>query len=163
MNLTRAVAAVEKEFGWFELSHHVESEPWGFESKNKFLNVGMAFISGLDPLDVLHILQRIERSISADSHRNPDGSYRDRVIDIDIIAAEKESEESEEREEREEREEVEEKEKRKKKVEGIGESEEETEIIINSEELTLPHPHLHDRPFFLEPYKELKEIMSKQR
>lgn len=146
MNLTRAVAAVEKEFGWFELSHHVESEPWGFESKNKFLNVGMAFISELDPLDVLHILQRIERSISADSHRNPDGSYRDRIIDIDIIAAEKESEERGEREERRERE----------------ERGERDEIIINSEELTLPHPHLHDRPFFLEPYKELKEIMSKR-
>jgi 2-amino-4-hydroxy-6-hydroxymethyldihydropteridine diphosphokinase len=31
-------------------------------------------------------LQAIEHDISPDSHRNPDGSYADRVIDIDIVA-----------------------------------------------------------------------------
>lgn len=69
MNLTRAVSAIEKRFGWFELSHHIESEPWGFDSKNKFLNVGMAFISDLQPLEVLHILQEVEASINPSSHR----------------------------------------------------------------------------------------------
>ncbi len=122
MNLTRAVSAIEKKFGWFELSHHIESEPWGFESKNKFLNVGMAFISDLQPLEVLHILQDIEASINPTSHRNADGSYKDRIIDIDIMAADG--------------------------------------VEIKTPELTLPHPHLKDRPFFLEPYIELKNIIN---
>ena len=86
MNLSRAVAAIEKEFGYFELSHTVESEPWGFDSHNEFLNVGMMVLSDLPPLEILHKLQAIERSISPEPHRNPDGSYADRVIDIDIIA-----------------------------------------------------------------------------
>lgn len=122
MNLTRAVSAIEKRFGWFELSHHIESEPWGFNSKNKFLNVGMAFISELQPLEVLHILQEVEASINPSSHRNADGSYKDRVIDIDIMA-----------------------------VDGVE---------MSTPELTLPHPHLEERPFFLEPYNELKNIIN---
>lgn len=122
MNLTRAVSAIEKRFGWFELSHHIESEPWGFNSKNKFLNVGMAFISDLQPLEVLHILQEVEASINPSSHRNADGSYKDRVIDIDIMA-----------------------------VDGVE---------MSTPELTLPHPHLEERPFFLEPYNELKNIIN---
>lgn len=122
MNLTRAVSAVEKRFGWFELSHHIESEPWGFYSENKFLNIGMAFISDLQPLDVLHQLQEVEASINPSSHRNTDGSYRDRMIDIDIMA-----------------------------VDGIE---------MDTPELTLPHPHLEDRPFFLDSYNELKNILT---
>lgn len=122
MNLTRAVSAIEKRFGWFELSHHIESEPWGFNSKNKFLNVGMAFISDLQPLEVLHILQEVEATINPSSHRNADGSYKDRVIDIDIMA-----------------------------VDGVE---------MSTPELTLPHPHLEERPFFLEPYNELKNIIN---
>lgn len=86
MNLSRAVAAIEKEFGYFELSHTIESEPWGFDSPNSFLNVGMMVTSDLPPLEILHKLQAIEEQLSPTSHRNPDGSYADREIDIDIIA-----------------------------------------------------------------------------
>lgn len=85
-NLSRAVAAIEKEFGYFELSHTVESAPEGFDSPNAFLNVGMMVRSELEPLEILHRLQAIERSISPASHRTADGGYADRVIDIDIIA-----------------------------------------------------------------------------
>ncbi len=120
INISKAVSAIEKEFGWFELSHHIESDAWGYVSPNKFLNIGMLFISDKTPLEVLHILQRIEKSFSPTPHRNPDGSYRDRLIDIDIMAVD--------------------------------------DIVIDTPELTLPHPHLHDRPFFLEPYQELLEV-----
>lgn len=72
-----------------ELSDYVESEPWGFESDNAFLNRGVLVISdavGDDPVDVLDRLQAIERLIAPDSpHRHPDGSYADRQLDIDII------------------------------------------------------------------------------
>lgn len=118
MNLSKAVRAIEKEFGWFELSHHIESEPWGFKSSNKFLNIGMLIISDRDPIDVLHALQEIEKSISPKAHRNADGSYRDRLIDIDIMAVD--------------------------------------DIEMETPELTLPHPHLKDRQFFLDAYNELR-------
>lgn len=72
-----------------ELSDYVESEPWGFESDNAFLNRGVLVISdavGDDPVDVLDRLQAIERLIAPDSpHRHSDGSYADRQLDIDII------------------------------------------------------------------------------
>ena len=117
LNLSRAVAAVEKRFGYFEISKVVESEPWGFDSTNLFLNVAMMFESDDEPLDVLHALQAIEREISPAPHRNVDGSYRDRLIDIDIMAIEN--------------------------------------MTVDTEELQVPHPHLFDRPFFINPLKEL--------
>ena len=85
-NLSRAVAAIEKEFGYFELSHTVESAPWGYDSPNAFLNVGMMIISELKPEEILRKLQSIERELNPAPHRNPDGSYADRLVDIDIIA-----------------------------------------------------------------------------
>ena len=72
-------------------SPEVESAPWGYESANPFMNIGVALDFADDaempaPVDMLHTLQDIEKAISANSpHRNADGSYRDRDIDIDII------------------------------------------------------------------------------
>lgn len=84
--LERAVAAVSAlSRGVVRRSSVVESEPWGFDSLNKFLNVGMEISSQLPPEALLERLQTIESSISPQSHRNPDGSYRDRLIDIDLI------------------------------------------------------------------------------
>jgi len=63
----------------------IESEPWGFDSPNKFLNIGVEIETSLSPEKLLDILQEIEHRISPEPHRNPDGSYRDRAIDIDLI------------------------------------------------------------------------------
>lgn len=117
LNLSRAMRAVGVEFGDFEMSHVVESAPWGFDSTNSFLNVGMAFHTDLSPEEVLARLQEIERGISPAPHRTASGGYADRVIDIDIVAIDRE--------------------------------------IIDSDTLKVPHPHLADRRFFLEPLAEL--------
>lgn len=87
-NLERAVAALEARLGPVRLSPVVESEPWGFDSQNRFLNVGVAVDvdDDADPLMLLDAVQSAERSVDASSHRNPDGTYRDRVVDIDMIA-----------------------------------------------------------------------------
>lgn len=87
LNLSRAMRGVGEAFGPYELSHVVESAPQGFKSDHSFLNVGMAFHSDLEPEEVLARLQEIERAISPAPHRRADGSYADRVIDIDIVAA----------------------------------------------------------------------------
>lgn len=86
MHLSRAIAAIEKEFGYFELSHTVESAPWGYASANDYLNVGMMVVSDLAPEEILARLQKIEKELNAEPHRNADGTYRDREVDIDIIA-----------------------------------------------------------------------------
>ena len=86
MNLSRALAAIEREFGYFELSHTVESPPWGYDSPNTYLNVGVMVLSDLEPPEILRRLQAIERQLGSGNHRNADGSYADRLIDIDIIA-----------------------------------------------------------------------------
>lgn len=90
LNLSRAMRAIGEEFGNFEISHVVESAPWGYDSTNSFFNLGIAFTTELTPVELLHRLQEIERSISPASHRNSDGTYADREIDIDIIAIDRE-------------------------------------------------------------------------
>ncbi len=117
LNLSRAMRAVGEEFGPFEISHVVESDPWGFDSTHSFLNLGMMFTSFLEPEEILRRLQAIERSISDTPHRNPDGSYTDRLIDIDIVAID--------------------------------------DLEMNTDTLTLPHPRLSQREFFLRPLAEL--------
>lgn len=90
LNLSRAMRAVGEEFGQFELSHVVESKPWGFDSTNSFLNVGMAFNTELPPIEILHRLQAIERLLAPASHRDENGGYIDRELDIDIVAIDRE-------------------------------------------------------------------------
>lgn len=86
LNLSRAVGAINARFGDFEVSHVVETDPQGFDSENKFLNICLMFRTDLEPLELLHELQAIEKKICPDPHRTPDGGYADRVIDIDLIA-----------------------------------------------------------------------------
>lgn len=90
LNLSRAMRAIGEEFGPFELSHVVESKPWGFDSTKPFLNVGMAFHSDLPPVEILHRLQDIEKLLSPAPHRDSDGRYIDRELDIDIVAIDRE-------------------------------------------------------------------------
>ena len=50
LNLSRAMRKIGEEFGDFEISHVVESAPWGFDSTHSFLNLGMSFETDLSPL-----------------------------------------------------------------------------------------------------------------
>lgn len=69
------------------LARIIETAPWGFDSPHMFLNLGM-MVDGpdADPESLLCSLQEIERSISTGPHRHADGSYADRLIDIDLVA-----------------------------------------------------------------------------
>lgn len=69
------------------LSDYIESDPWGYASPNKFLNLGVA-IDGYEgtPQALLRLTQAVERQVADAPHRRPDGAYCDRPIDIDIIA-----------------------------------------------------------------------------
>lgn len=67
-------------------SDYVLTAPWGFESPNQFLNLGVAIEWQGTPLQLLDRLQAVERAISPLPHRDGSGNYIDRAIDIDIIA-----------------------------------------------------------------------------
>ena len=85
-NLYRAVAAIQAGTTACAVSSIVESEPWGFESPNRFLNIGMRVESNMTPHGMLRHLQAIERRLGSASHRDAHGNYADRLVDIDIVA-----------------------------------------------------------------------------
>ncbi|MDE6120617.1 MAG: 2-amino-4-hydroxy-6-hydroxymethyldihydropteridine diphosphokinase [Muribaculaceae bacterium] len=89
--IRQAVAAIASRWpkAAMDVSKPFISPPWGYDSDNMFINVAVALTvdDTAAPLTVLAELQAIERSISHTPHRNSDGSYRDRELDIDIIAA----------------------------------------------------------------------------
>lgn len=64
------------------------SRAWGYDSGNDFINMGVTTSTLLTPEKLLNLVKRIEKEISPLSHRDENGLYADRFIDIDIIAIE---------------------------------------------------------------------------
>ena len=84
-NLKRAIEALSLALGHYTaLSEIIETSPWGFESDSNFLNCCVAFETGLEPLQLLDITERIERELGRTA-KSTDGIYHDRIIDIDIL------------------------------------------------------------------------------
>ena len=103
-----------------------ETEPWGFESRNKFLNMAMMLYTEMDPLRVLGICKDIEQELGRERHgaeRDGDGRriYSSRTIDIDILLFYKDGE----------------------------------PVVMDNEELTIPHPRMAERLFAIEPLSEI--------
>lgn len=85
-HLYRAVVALVAGSSGAAVSRIVESEPWGYESDNRFLNVGLVIDSGDAPFAMLDRLHDIERQLGSAAHRDAHGNYVDRLVDIDIVA-----------------------------------------------------------------------------
>ena len=85
-NLYRAVVALVAGMDGCAVSSIVESEPWGFESENRFMNLGMCLSSELEPQAMLDRIHKIEHYLGSASHRDEHGGYVDRLVDIDIVA-----------------------------------------------------------------------------
>ena len=85
-NLYCAVVALARGSQGVTVSRVVESEPWGFESQNSFMNLGICLHSDLSPRAMLERIHVIERQLGSASHRDAEGRYVDRLIDIDIMA-----------------------------------------------------------------------------
>lgn len=85
--LERAVAEISSRWpdGRVRRSSIVESEPWGFKSPHRFLNIGVELHTDESPEAVLDALQEIERRLCDAPHRAEDGTYIDRAVDIDLI------------------------------------------------------------------------------
>lgn len=64
-------------------SSFYETEPWGFESSNMFLNVAVCAETELSPRAILETTQQIERELGRKAKTVQ--TYSDRPIDIDIL------------------------------------------------------------------------------
>jgi len=85
MNLRRAVKLIGERVGEVEAkSTVIETEPWGFKSKNKFLNAAIRVNTSLTPRQVLETTQQIEREMGR-TQKSVNKEYHDRIIDIDIL------------------------------------------------------------------------------
>ncbi|WP_195281760.1 2-amino-4-hydroxy-6-hydroxymethyldihydropteridine diphosphokinase [Parabacteroides johnsonii] len=86
--ITAAALLVERVGDILALSGFYETEPWGFESENFFLNAAVKLKTSFSPLEVLQITQQIEKELGRTEKSN--GVYHDRIIDIDILLYEDE-------------------------------------------------------------------------
>lgn len=83
--MCRAIDLLGREVGTVDRqSTMLETEPWGFQSANKFLNMCVRVLTPLSPQQLLAATQGIERELGRMS-KSVDGHYHDRPIDIDIL------------------------------------------------------------------------------
>ena len=126
--LREAVHRIEQQLGTVpRCSSFYYSEPWGFQSEHPFCNICCLLETDLQPLEVLHATQSIERALGRTRKSTDNRSpltvhrYTDRCIDIDLIRA----------------------------FDG------QKEIVWNDDVLTLPHPLWEQRDFVVVPLKEI--------
>ena len=127
--LHRAVRLIGERVGEvLRQSSIMESEPWGFESANLFLNAVILCATSLSPRDVLAATQQIERELGKTARhatrRNPSPSlkpgasfFHDRPIDIDILLYD--------------------------------------DLTVDEPDLKIPHPLMYDRDFVMTPLREI--------
>ena len=113
--ITAAALLAERVGDVLALSGFYETEPWGFQSENTFLNAALQLDTSLSPLELLKATQEIE--IEMGRTQKSDGAYHDRIIDIDILLYDN--------------------------------------LVLQTPELTLPHPLMHERLFVMEPLAEI--------
>ena len=113
--ITAAALLAERVGDVLALSGFYETEPWGFQSENTFLNAALQLDTSLSPLELLKATQEIEIEMGRTQKSN--GAYHDRIIDIDILLYD--------------------------------------DLVLQTPELTLPHPLMHERLFVMEPLAEI--------
>ena len=126
-HIRKAIALIGEKVGLvIRQSSLIETEPWGFESSNKFLNGVILVETSLTPRQLLKATQKIERQLgrkkkSTDSCLlTPDSSrkYSDRPIDIDILLYD--------------------------------------DLTVDEPDLKIPHPLMEQRDFVMIPLNEIK-------
>lgn len=81
--LTAAALLAERAGDVLAISSFYETEPWGFRSKNTFLNAALFLQTEFSPVELLDLTQGIEKDLGRTEKSN--GTYKDRTIDIDIL------------------------------------------------------------------------------
>ena len=84
-NILRAYELIRDRVGEIvKCSTLYNTEPWGFESENSFLNSVICVETALFPRQLLQTTQQIEREMGR-TNKSTDGKYHDRIVDIDIL------------------------------------------------------------------------------
>lgn len=81
--ITAAALLAERAGDVLSISSFYETEPWGFESDNTFLNAALLLETEVEPLQLLSLTQEIEKEMGRT--QKSDGAYHDRIIDLDIL------------------------------------------------------------------------------
>lgn len=114
LNLLKVIALIAEKIGNLSaISSVYETQPYGFQSTNLFLNMVIRVETNLQPIELLKISKKIEKQMGRIKQQH----YQDRIIDIDIILYDN--------------------------------------IVYNSEELIIPHPHYKERDFVMKPLQEI--------
>lgn len=83
--LDEALRLIDERVGHvLRVSSYYETEPWGFQSDNLFLNAAALVITTLSPQHCLKETQHIERQLGR-VDKTVDGAFQDRPIDIDLL------------------------------------------------------------------------------
>ena len=83
--LNEALQLIDERVGRVvRVSSYYETEPWGFQSDNLFLNAAALVITTLSPQRCLKETQHIERQLGR-VDKTVDGAFQDRPIDIDLL------------------------------------------------------------------------------
>ncbi len=140
-NIAEAVHFISERVGMvLRQSSLIETEPWGFESQNKFLNAVVLCETTKSPREVLQLTQQIERDMGRTHKRSMDHGqwimdheklsivncqssiYTDRCIDIDILLYD--------------------------------------DITVDEPDLQIPHPLMYQRDFVMIPLKEINDNVN---
>lgn len=84
-NLRTAIEKISESVGRvLRESRFHETEPWGFDSANTFMNASLCVETTLSPMELLASTQKIEREMGR-TVKSVNAEYHDRIIDIDIL------------------------------------------------------------------------------
>jgi 2-amino-4-hydroxy-6-hydroxymethyldihydropteridine diphosphokinase len=84
-NLRKAIRLITDRVGQVtRQSSFIETEPWGYESSNRYMNAAVRCETTKTPREVLLLTQQMERDLGRKT-KSVSGGYADRTIDIDIL------------------------------------------------------------------------------
>ena len=126
-NLRKAISLIGQGVGEVvRQSSLIETEPWGFDSENRFLNAVILVETMLTPRELLAATQKIEHKLGR-KHKSqkrtvnseqPKTLYKDRPIDIDILLYD--------------------------------------DFTVDEPDLKIPHPLMYERDFVMIPLEEIR-------
>lgn len=130
-HIRKAISLIDERVGKvLRQSSLIETEPWGFESSNRFMNSVILCETTLTPREVLKATQKIERELGRKkkskaegqkptaNDQQPRANYKDRPIDIDILLYD--------------------------------------DWQVDEPDLKIPHPLMQERDFVMIPLKEIQ-------
>lgn len=130
-HIRKAISLIDERVGKvLRQSSLIETEPWGFESSNRFMNSVILCETTLTPREVLKTTQKIERELGRKKKSKAEGqkptangqqpraNYKDRPIDIDILLYD--------------------------------------DWQVDEPDLKIPHPLMQERDFVMIPLKEIQ-------